>query len=39
MAINVAQRKREGLHNKLAIEMNRITMLNSGYDLLKFLFS
>jgi hypothetical protein len=29
----------EGLHNKLAIKTNRITLLNSRYDLLKFLFS
>jgi hypothetical protein len=28
----------EGLHNKLAIKTNIITLLNSCYDLLKFLF-
>jgi hypothetical protein len=29
----------EGLHNKLAIKTNRVTLVNSRYDLLKFLLS
>jgi hypothetical protein len=29
----------KGLHNKLAIKRNRVTLLNSRFKLVKFLFS